>query len=92
MTEIFKSKNYQNPSFMCDFFIDKEIPYRLRISNLLRLPPTRTVTHGLNSLTFRGSILWNTLADDIKNSENLNMFKRKIRDWRGSKCNCQICS
>lgn len=92
MTEIYKSTHHLNPQFMWDFFREKETPYNLRTNNLLKLPPTRTVSHGMNSLTFRGSIIWNTLPDNIKNITSLNAFKTQIKKWREIKCNCKTCS
>ena len=32
----------------------------------LMLPQVKTQAYGENSITFRGSILWNALTDDIK--------------------------
>ena len=34
------------------------------------------VRYGLNSLSFRGSLLWNTLKDEIKRAGTLTNFKK----------------
>ena len=66
MLEIYKCINAACPSFMSEFFTPKDIQYDLRTNNLLQLPKTNTLVYGNNSLSFRGSILWNTLPDTIK--------------------------
>ena len=38
MTEVYKSLNLQNPAFMLDLFIRKEVTYDLRVKDLLQLP------------------------------------------------------
>ena len=69
---------------MWDFLIEKEAPYNLRTTNLLKLSPTRTIAHGMNSLAFRGSIIWNTLPDNLKNAISWNAFKTDIKTRVGS--------
>ena len=62
MTEVYKALNCQNPAFVWDLFIRYEVTYDLREEYLLQLLKTRTVLNGLNSIVFRGSILWNTIS------------------------------
>ena len=92
MTEVYKSLNHQNHAFMLDIFIRKEVTFDLRIKDLLQLPTARTVLNGLNSIVFRGSILWNAISDEIKSSQSIASFKRKIKSWNGDDCNCNICN
>ena len=40
----------------------------------------------------RGSFLWNTMSDEIKSSQSIAAFKRKIKSWNGDDCNCNICN
>ena len=46
---------------------------------------------GMESLSFRGSILWNNINDEIKELSTVASFKTKIKTWMGEKCNCKIC-
>ena len=80
-TEVYKSLNRQNPAFMLDLFIRKEVTYDLRVKDLLQIPTARTVLNGLDSIVFRGSILWNAISDEIKSSQSIASFKRKIKSW-----------
>ena len=63
LKEIFKTVNGLNPCFLKEIFVPKTVPYFLRNPDLLVLPETNTVRYGVNSLSFRGSILWNKLPN-----------------------------
>ena len=92
LTEIYKPDKGENPSFMSDVFIKKDVNYSLRMSNLLTLPSTKTVRYGLNTFSFRASILWNSLPDIFKKSSTSKIFKKSLKEnWRGLKCTCHIC-
>ena len=91
MTEIYKSMNQLNPSLVWEFHEKKHVTYDLRIKNLCKLPQIKTQGYGQESLSFRGSFLWNTLDDTIKNQPTLTAFKKRIKDWAGDKCTCKIC-
>ena len=91
MTEVYKSLNQGSPSFMGEFFVQRELTYDLRIKNTLQIPPTKTISFGIKSLAFRGSILWNSMPDTIKSVENVFRFKKGIKAWNGDKCSCNIC-
>ena len=91
MTEIYKTMNHLNPSYIWEFFVKKDIPYNLRTKELCRLPSAQSYRYGLNSLSFRGSLLWNTLDDELKRADTLGSFKRGIKEWDGKGCRCLIC-
>ena len=69
----------------------KHVSYNLRIQNLYKLPQIKTLGYGQESLSFRGSLPWNTLDDSVKNEPTLSDFKKRIKDWAGDKCTCKIC-
>ena len=92
LVEVYKSLNGENPSFLWDMFNVKNCKYSLRCGKALCLPRTKTKKFGLNSVEFRGSLLWNYLPLSIKSSKNLQEFKRKIKNWIGDTCTCKICS
>ena len=83
MLEVFKTLNYLNPSYLWDLFSVKQVGYNLRTKNLMMLPQIKTQTYGVNSITFRGSILWNALSDDIKTCDNVVAFRKKVIAWKG---------
>ena len=69
----------------------KIVDYDFRTKSLLRLPTTKSKTHGIRSFTYRGSILWNYLSDEYKQLSSLKVFKEKIKLWRGERCMCKLC-
>ena len=91
MIEVYKSLNHQNPSFLWKLFARKEINYNLRIKDILTLPKALTTSFGTNSISFRGSILWNSTSDVIKSSNTVFSFIKNIKNWSGEVCNCNIC-
>ena len=91
MIEIYKTMKNVNPSYIWEFHERKVVKYDLRTKNLCRLPKTRTTKFGIESLSFRGSVLWNSLCDTIKALPSVAAFKRAIKHWLGDKCNCRIC-
>ena len=91
MIEVYKSLNHQNPSFLCELFARKEINYNLRIKDLLTLPKALTTSFGTNSISFRGSILWNSTPNVIKRSNSVFTFITSIKNWCDEVCNCSIC-
>ena len=89
MTEIYKTSNQINPEYMWEFFVEKDMPYNLHTKVLCRLPQAQKNRYGLDSLSFRGSLLWNTLGDEIKRAGTLRKFKKSIVKFKS--CNCLIC-
>jgi len=62
---------------MWEFFTKRDVPYGLRISELCKIPSVNTQCYGINSLSFRGSLLWNTLSDEIKLRTSAKNLKNK---------------
>ena len=91
MIEIYECTNYIGPAVLTELFTTKDISYDLRIKNLLQIPKVKTSLYGQSSLSFRGSIAWNTLLDSIKLAQNIKGFKTMIRNWKGESSSCIIC-
>ena len=91
MTEIYKTKSNITPSFMTEIFIEKNPPYPLRSKNLLQMPKARTVRFGIESISFLGCKPWHGISTDIKQSLNISIFKKRIKEWKGDECNCRLC-
>ena len=91
MIEIYECTSYIGPAVLTEFFTTKEISYDLRIKNLPQIPKVKTSSYGQSSLSFRGSILWNTLSDSIESAQNIKGFKTMIRNWKGESCSCNVC-
>ena len=92
MTDVYRTINHLNPEYMWEFFTKRDVPYGLRISELCKIPSVNTQCYGINSLLFRGSLLWNALSDEIKLTTSSKSFKKEIRHWDGKNCTCHICT
>ena len=77
MMEIYKSMNHLNPEYIWDFFIKKDVSFNLRTKELCKLPSASSQRYGINSLSFRGSLLWNALSDDLKLTTSLVKLQKK---------------
>lgn len=77
--EFYKSLMKRNPDFIWDFCTIKPVPYDLRTGEKLYLPTINKPRYSLNSLIFRGNLLWNSLPTSIKISQSLLNFKNNLR-------------
>ena len=91
MIEIYKTLNNTNPPFMQEYFIRKDVKYDLRTRDLLQIPVAKSSTFGIDSIKFRGSLLWNSIPDLIKRAPSAAILKRDIKNWSGEECHCKIC-
>lgn len=81
--EVFKSLNNLSPSFMKEMFPVKDLKYSIRKGSQLNRRHVRTTKHGLNSLSYIGASLWNSLPGHFKTSSDLVSFKALIQTWTG---------
>ena len=91
LIEICKSINDLSPPIMKDFFDLKNTRYDLRSKQLLKLPKTSTSRYGTQSLCFKGNLIWNTVPNKFKNIDNIEDFKKHIKDWKTTTCSCKVC-
>ena len=77
LIEVYKSLIHLNPEYMWEYFTKEDVQYNLCIKELRQLPSASYQRYGLNSLSFRRSLLWNSIDDEIKLSPSLMIFKRK---------------
>ena len=76
---------------MQEYLIRKDVKYDLRTRDLLQIPSAKSITFGIDSIKFRGSLLWNSIPDLIKRAPSAAKFKRNINNWSGEECHCMIC-
>ncbi len=82
------------PECLQDLFVIKANAHDLRDNNKMKLYKCKTIIYGKHSLKYVAGILWNSINVDIKNTDNVNVFKRKSRYWQGPICQygeCLIC-
>ena len=76
---------------MKNFFELKNTRYDLRSKHLLKLPETGASRYGTQALCFRGSLIWKTVRNKIKNIDNIEDFKKHIKEWKPTTCSCKLC-
>ena len=91
VTEVYKSLSKINPEFMWEFFNKNPVQYNLRKVDIVYLPPARSSCYGINSLALHGSLLWNSLPSNVKQSHNLEEFKLKLKNLGNIHRICVVC-
>ena len=56
-----------------------------------KLRNVRTVRYGIETASFVGPRIWNSLPQEIKESTSLQIFKSKIKSWTPKNCPCKLC-
>ena len=90
--EMYKVKNNLGPSILENIFaLNTNNRAGLRSSSEFLRPRVNTVHFGKDSLQYFGSVIWNIVPSDIKNSVSLSSFKKHIRNWSPDECPCRLC-
>ena len=82
--DVFKTVNRLNPSCLHDLFTKNEVVYDLR-THKLEQPKRRTTTYGLRTFSYLGSKLWNLLASEYSEVNDIDYERLKflIKYWAG---------
>ena len=90
--EMYKAKNNLGPSLLnYIFMLNENTGLNLRTNSDFFRPSVNTVHFGKDSLAYFGSVIWDIIPSDIKHCNDLNYFKRKIRNWSPDECPCRLC-
>ena len=76
---------------MYDIFQTKKINYNLRSQTGFARNCVNTNKFGPNSLRYFASKVWSMVPLEIKNSESVEIFETKIRNWEPEDCHCYVC-
>ena len=92
LREIYKVKMGLSPPIMNDILtLDENASYNLRSGVTVTRRNIRTNKFGFETITTIGAVLWRNLPNDIKNSDSLNIFKHRIKQWTPDNCSGKIC-
>ena len=91
MIEIYKVLNNITDNIYSNIFIRTNHNINLRSQPDLLIPSVKTALKGKQSLRYFGSLMWNSLPIDIRNSKSLSLFKTKIKAWKPDSCTCRLC-
>ena len=89
-TEICKFLNGLSPQITNEIFqLKSPAPYYLRNKNELYSWDLKTVTYRTESVSFMAPKIWSTVSQELKNSQSLYFFKKRIRK-RKANCPCRL--
>ena len=91
MTEIYKVINHIAPPITSSLFEIRENTHNTRYFQVLSNKSRRTINYGLETICYRKPFLWANLPPDYKLTNSLNIFKRKIKNWKRENCPCRLC-
>ena len=79
---IYKIINGSAPLYFCDFFKKNGLKFNrcTRSCKDLDIPKCRT-TLAQRSFRYRTTKIWNNIPNKIRNSQTINIFKRKVKKW-----------
>ena len=78
---VFKCLNGLGPSYLSELLLSYQPSRTLRSSGagLLVVPHTKTKTHGEAAFSHYGPKLWNSLPENIRTAETVDVFKRRLK-------------
>ena len=88
--EMYKVIHGLAPGLMNDIFKISSNQFNLR-HNTFKSSNVRTVTHGTETIAFRGARLWHIIPPEIKKTNSLSTFKYNIKCWKPEGCLCRLC-
>ena len=92
LKEVFKTRRGLNPSYMQEVFRERECEYKLRSGYSFVRPKTKTVKHGLQTASYIGVHLWDSLPENLKASSSLTKFCSSVSQIESLNCQCRLCA
>ena len=89
--ETFKVLHGLSQPLLNEVFVERNHNYNLRGNNFLNRRRVNSVIYGAESVSFLAPKIWDILRKEINNSETLNAFKLKIKNWVPQECPCRLC-
>ena len=90
--ETFKVLDGLSPPLLNDVFVERNCSHNLRGNNFLKRRRVNSVRYGTESVSFLAPKIWDILPKEIKNSETVNAFKSKIKNWVPQEYPCRLCN
>ena len=84
-------ETFFSPPLLNEVFVERNCNYNLRGNNFLNRRRVNSVRYGAESVSFLAPKIWDILPKETKNSETLNGFKAKIKNWVPQECPCRLC-
>ena len=91
--KMFKALNDLSTPDSSELFQLNESLYGLRSNGPQKLciPNINSVRFGKGSIWYFDPVIWNSIRAIIRNAKTFSSFEKKIRKWKPSNCQCQLC-
>ena len=89
--EMYKAVNNLPGGNLSEFFVRNNHNYNLRSRSELTVPSINTVFKGQNSISYFGSVIWNSIPAELRGINSFQVFKSEIKVWRLTNCFCGLC-
>ena len=90
-TEMYKVIQGIFPPLLNEVFVPRQSKYELRGKNFLVRRGVKPVIYGTESTSSLAPKRWEILPNEMKNLDNLQIFKAKIKKWVRVECPCGLC-
>ena len=90
-TELYKVRHGLAPELINDIFKKRNVTYNFRKNSTFETRNIKSVYYGSEKISFIGPKIWELLPSNLKDSENLNIFKSNIKFWKPENCPCRLC-
>ena len=83
---MYKAVNNLSGGNLSEFFARNNHNYNLRSRSELTVPSINTVFKGQNSISYFGSLIWNSILTELRELYIFQVFKSEIKAWRSTNC------
>ena len=90
--ELYKVHHVLGPELINDIFKNRNVTYYFRNNSAFETRNKKSVYYGTESISFLGPKIWERLPINIKDSENLSIFKLNIKSRKPENCPCRLCT
>ena len=74
-----------------EFFVRNNHNYNLRSKSELTVPSINTVFKGQKSISYFGSVIWNSIPAKLRERNSFQVFKSEIKALQPTNCPCRLC-
>ena len=91
LLKIYKTKHNLSESCLKNLFGVVNGNYDLHSPTDFGVPGINTAFYGANSIRYFGSMIWNSLLNDLRNVCDFDLFKTTIWRWKPVDYPCRLC-
>ena len=89
--EIYEVMQWISPPLLNEVFEPRQCNYELRRNNFLERRKVKSVRYGTESILSLAPKIWDISPNEIKDTDNLQIFKPKVKKWVPGEYPCRLC-